>query len=344
MTINGNVMIKTLKIKDFKIAEHTEKTGVESVSFFGGFDENIYRIHAEGISGDIHHYTWEHTNVTFGNLKLEKDFYLDLQQENGQGRVKLYFSLKGQSTLVFRDTSPKVKFECNQHNLIFLPANLSECIQCHVCKDCSKCEEWKFLEITMDAGHFEKYMGERHTVFEQFKEKLKEDTIATFCPNHLNVNLPMQELIENIIHCQKTGIYKRLFIESQTLTLLSLQLEQLEQYECPALFSLKKVDIDKMYMVRDILCCNMDQPCPLVDLALQVGTNECTLKKGFKEVFGCTVHGYLSNLRMQHAKKEILETNKSITEIAEEIGYKNATHFTAAFKRKFGVIPSKLRS
>ncbi len=36
-------------------------------------------------------------------------------------------------------------------------------------------------------------------------------------------------------------------------------------------------------------------------LALLVGTNECTLKKCFKQSFGTTVFGYLFNLRMEMA-------------------------------------------
>lgn len=71
-----------------------------------------------------------------------------------------------------------------------------------------------------------------------------------------------------------------------------------------------------------------------------IGANEFTLKKGFKEVFGTTLFGMVADKRLQQAKEELLAGIKNIAEISYDAGYKNPTHFSAAFKRKFGVSPS----
>ena len=42
---------------------------------------------------------------------------------------------------------------------------------------------------------------------------------------------------------------------------------------------------------------------------------------------------YISSRRIQLAKELLLETGKSISQIAEEVGYDNISHFTAVFKR-----------
>ena len=75
------------------------------------------------------------------------------------------------------------------------------------------------------------------------------------------------------------------------------------------------------------------------ELSRIAGINEFKLKRGFKEVFGQTVFGYLNDERMDLAKSDLLEKQKSITEIAFELGFSSVQHFSNAFKKKFGVSP-----
>ena len=42
-------------------------------------------------------------------------------------------------------------------------------------------------------------------------------------------------------------------------------------------------------------------------------------------------------------KTEALKREKSINEVSDLAGYKNTTHFSAAFKRKFGLTPSQVK-
>lgn len=88
---------------------------------------------------------------------------------------------------------------------------------------------------------------------------------------------------------------------------------------------------------------NLNNACSLIELAHHVGTNEFTLKKGFKELFGTTVFGFWTDAKMNQAKLMITEQDMSISEVSDSIGYKNPRHFSAAFKRKFGVIPSQFK-
>jgi len=74
-----------------------------------------------------------------------------------------------------------------------------------------------------------------------------------------------------------------------------------------------------------------------------VGINEYKLKKGFKETFGTTVFGYLSDTRLDIAKNELLANRKTAGELALELGYSSLQHFSGAFKKKFGASPSKLK-
>src|SRR5690606_36936688 len=77
-------------------------------------------------------------------------------------------------------------------------------------------------------------------------------------------------------------------------------------------------------------------------LAHAVGTNEATLKKHFKAVYGTTVFGYLTARRMELAKALLLSKELKVAAVAQEVGYKYASHFTTAFRKHFGVLPNKL--
>lgn len=81
----------------------------------------------------------------------------------------------------------------------------------------------------------------------------------------------------------------------------------------------------------------------LHELAAMVGTNECTLKKGFKQEFGTTVFQYLFDFRMDLAVHYLLDTSLPIADIGVKLGYDYQSHFCTAFKRKHGVSPMEFR-
>ena len=64
----------------------------------------------------------------------------------------------------------------------------------------------------------------------------------------------------------------------------------------------------------------------------------------FNKETGESFVNYISSRRIQLAKELLLETGKSISQIAEEVGYDNISHFTAVFKRTEGITPSAYRS
>ncbi|MEM1320469.1 MAG: AraC family transcriptional regulator, partial [Bacteroidota bacterium] len=153
----------------------------------------------------------------------------------------------------------------------------------------------------------------------------------------------MHWLIQEILNCKRKGLYKRFFLEAKVTELLLLQLEQISAFKHSNVQSLRKSDVERMYAVKDYLSGHLDEPCTLPELAQLFGTNEYSLKKGFKAVFGTTVFNYWTAVKMNFAKQMLLDENRPISEVADRIGYKNPQHFTTAFKKRFGYPPSHIR-
>jgi AraC-like DNA-binding protein len=150
-------------------------------------------------------------------------------------------------------------------------------------------------------------------------------------------------LISSIRNCPYSGMMKRLYLESKLMELYLLQINSLTADERQFATTLKKTDIEKIYEAREFIDGHYGEDCSILYLASVIGLNQQKLKTGFREVLGTTVFGYLSEVRMQKAKRMLLDEKKYVGEVASEVGYKNPHHFTAAFKKRFGFLPSELR-
>ena len=63
----------------------------------------------------------------------------------------------------------------------------------------------------------------------------------------------------------------------------------------------------------------------------------------FKNEIGVGFLAYLTNIRMENAKKLLLATSLSIAEVAEQSGYGDYRVFTKVFKKSEGITPSQYR-
>ncbi|RAV18974.1 helix-turn-helix domain-containing protein [Paenibacillus contaminans] len=67
------------------------------------------------------------------------------------------------------------------------------------------------------------------------------------------------------------------------------------------------------------------------------------LSKLFKETFGVKFVDFLIELRMEHAKRLLKETNVPVQEIAEQVGYASSVSFIRIFKKSTGLSPGDYR-
>ena len=97
----------------------------------------------------------------------------------------------------------------------------------------------------------------------------------------------------------------------------------------------------KIAEAKKILESNLQNVPKLAELARLVGLNETYLKIHFKSNFQNTVFGFVKSRRIEKAKELLLEGEMHVSEIAREVGYLHATHFSAAFKKETGASPKE---
>ncbi|MDM9379436.1 AraC family transcriptional regulator [Chlorogloeopsis sp. ULAP01] len=159
-------------------------------------------------------------------------------------------------------------------------------------------------------------------------------------------NPAMKIALNQIINCPYKNLTKHFYLESKTLELVSLKLAELtdSKTENKIYKKLRADEVERIYFARDVLISNLENPPSLLSLAQIVGLNEHKLKLGFRQVFGTTAFGYLHQYKMERSRLLLESGLMNVTEVASAVGYSNFSHFTAAFKRKFGINPSALKS
>jgi AraC family transcriptional regulator len=85
------------------------------------------------------------------------------------------------------------------------------------------------------------------------------------------------------------------------------------------------------------------QPVSLTDLAARVEVDPSHLARTFREHFGCTMSDYVRGLRVEHARRALLGTSKTLSEIAYSTGFADQAHFSRVFKQHTGVSPGAYR-
>lgn len=78
-------------------------------------------------------------------------------------------------------------------------------------------------------------------------------------------------------------------------------------------------------------------------VAAYVNLNKSYFCKAFSREIGTTPMNYLSELRLDYAKKLLLSSGLTVTEICFACGYSSLSNFLKAFKGRFGMSPSNIR-
>ena len=82
----------------------------------------------------------------------------------------------------------------------------------------------------------------------------------------------------------------------------------------------------------------------VLDIASAFGYSEAYFCKLFKQNFGKNFVTYLTEYRVELAKKALAELSCNVKEVGQRVGYADSNYFTKVFRRITGMSPSEYRN
>ncbi|MDV7139450.1 AraC family transcriptional regulator [Maribacter sp. TH_r10] len=212
-------------------------------------------------------------------------------------------------------------------------------------KDVFSDEKTKIFEIYVAHDSID------HLLYGEFKERISElhdaiDQLKTYVlwEKSKPISANILSKINEIIKCPYTNKVRKCYLESKlTALLIDFLLGKNPSKAMESELDIPKADYQALEKVEVFITKNLKKPLNILDLARIAGFNATKLKRDFKKVYGMPVFKYITTLRMEAAKKMIIEEELPIAHAAYEVGYANPQHFTAAFKRTMGYLPSALK-
>lgn len=135
---------------------------------------------------------------------------------------------------------------------------------------------------------------------------------------------------------------QELYFKGKSYELLSLYFNRpadVDVEQCP--FLVDEDNVQKIKRAKHIMIARMDAPPTLSELSDEIGLSLNKLKEGFKQIYGDSVFSFLFDYKME-VSRQLLETGShNVNEVGLKVGYSTASHFIAAFKKKFGTTPKK---
>lgn len=278
--------------------------------------------------GHFEFYSLDGLYISITDVTLKQDISVSGTHTNNA--LELSFLLEGEIIITNNKTLDRLIYEDQECYLSYC-SNYSGQLYYY------KNKPLKEIKITLSPEFINKNkLNETNILSNGYTPSKRENFSNPIC-------IKTRGIISEILLDKRQGLLKRLFLQSKVLELLTIQLDT-KQKPLIDLYDSNPKSIKKIYEIQHIINSNLAKQYSIQQLSRKVALNDFFVKREFKRIFGVTIFEYALSERMALAKKLLLHSKKPIYEISEMVGYKNATHFTAAFKKIEQITPKKFRN
>lgn len=179
-------------------------------------------------------------------------------------------------------------------------------------------------------------LRDAHISGDKLREKFCSEGKTTAMPASVQIEHIFSELYQ--LSANFRVPYYKLKVQELLLFLSALDPEKerkLDQYLSP--------QVETVKVIHKRLTEHLNQRFTIEDLAKEYLINTSSLKAIFKTVYGAPIGTYMKSYRIHQSAKLLRETDKSIGEIAEQVGYESQSKFTVVFKSFFSLSPTAYR-
>ena len=92
----------------------------------------------------------------------------------------------------------------------------------------------------------------------------------------------------------------------------------------------------------DFLNGNYMEELSMEQIASFTGRSLATFKRDFKKISSLTPQKWLIKKRLEMAYIKLKEEGKKVQDVYMEVGFKNPSHFSTAFKKQYGISPTEV--
>ncbi len=181
---------------------------------------------------------------------------------------------------------------------------------------------------------------------EALQESTEElDDQGTFFTNY-PADSELRRCAFEMLHSEFEGDLRFAYLAAKANELICLMESRWQEFACAKTspsYRLTQEDRSKLEQVRQNVITSPSSDHTIEVLARDTGFSVNRLMNLFKTTYGCSIHQFVVESRMDHAKKLLQTTNLSIREVSEHVGYSDLSGFGRAFKKIYGVKPSGMR-
>ncbi len=141
-----------------------------------------------------------------------------------------------------------------------------------------------------------------------------------------------------------TGVAAKIYYEGKVAEAVSLIIEKTKRKRAvPPGVSLSHQDMERLASVREYIDDYFVSEIHLEHLARIACMGTTKLKYSFKKAYECTITEYIHSKRMSLAEHLLANTDSSINQIAQAVGYSHIGRFSELFRRSTGMLPCQYR-
>jgi len=279
---------------------------------------------------------------SFEEVLIEDGFYVlkiqndtteiqKVSREINSTFIQFHFCLKGNAKFIFNDG--RYALEVSEENSLLLyntqvdlPLNLE-----------LDSNSW-LVSVVMTIRKFHSLFSKEADYIPFLSSENKDKKYYT----QEGVSPAIAVILSQMMNYNLHPSIKELYIKGKVYELISLYFNKSSDADieqCP--FLVDEDNVKRIRKAKEIMISRMAEPPTLAELSEEIGLSLKKLKEGFKQIYGDSVFSFLFDYKMEYARKMLETGQHNVNEVGLKVGYSTASHFIAAFKKKYGTTPKK---
>ncbi|MDD6614748.1 MAG: AraC family transcriptional regulator [Lachnospiraceae bacterium] len=247
----------------------------------------------------------------------------------------------------------KLRYPLHWHHNLEFDLVLEGCIRGRIGQEYAEVRPGEIFFVNSDELHETDASGE---TMRSVTVLLSDQLLREYCPDLDSYcfrfekgSVQQKKLADLILACGEAYAGKKDYYELELSVLLReiclILLRECRELKCtPAGVGKRTEVVGRIKQSITYMEQNYDNPVSIERMGEVMGMTPSYFSRFFRQSTGQTFHSYLMSIRICHAREELEESEKSVTQIAFDCGFPNVKSFIETFKKEYGTTPARYRS